>query len=1221
MPAHTNCSQGRLLVTPRTYPSHRGSIRGAAVGGRWVWVQLLCLATLIAPPAAAPAATINVNSFDNTVADDGTCTLREAVAAANDDVSFRLKAGECPAGSGADTINLPPGTYTLTAVDNAAFGKTGLPVITSAITINGAGATITRDPAAPEFRLFLVSGAGNLTLNAIRLTNGVAQPDGADTAGSGGAIVSGGTLALTNVTVIGNKAAFGGGVANRGTLTISNSMVAANTATTDGAGILCGAGTTSIASSNVTHNQAAGSGGGFRNAAGSTLTITRCTLLDNEAASGGGIDNNGALSVSDSTLRGNTVTGTGGAVSNAPPPSPSPAPTVVISSSCINGNSATGGVAGVGNNGTGNAIVDAPNNWWGAADGPAGSGPGSGDGVSADVTVTPFRTTAPPSCAPAARLDGEVLVRYDVAGDPNSTVTGGTPINCIEAPRVRIVDRLLDAGFPPFAEPLDYAFDLAVPEVAGDLNTCKIDVFHRDGPSADTSTDVGDAHWAISLYKDVGPGRNGEIVACGDQVTPCRRDADCPGSLCAQWAGICTDGGPVFPRCTTPTDCPQGNCDTTVFAPAVDAPFHTVLSGNVSALTVASLSDCANGGCPTKTGTSDDVGPTFPGPPLPTCPPGDPPAQPDTQWLRAVLPIAGPSPFDQGALYRTVDEDVCSAPITTCSASCSAGDGMLDDLPVTQSTCTGGTALTGRLCLRAALAQQGFDANCRAVWSASGDVFAEVVEGRDGDEVADCDDNCPQVPNAGQEDSDGDLTGDACDPCTDTDGDGFGNPGFSPNTCPLDNCPHVYNPDQADADGDADGDACDNCTAVANPGQEDADGDGTGDACDPCTDTDGDGKGNPGFSANTCAADNCPTVPNPDQADSDGDGLGDACDNCVDPNAGGQMDSDGDGVGDLCDNCPTLANLDQADADGDGVGDACDNCTLVRNVDQSDVDGDGIGDACDNCSTVTNADQADADGDGLGDACDLCTDRDGDGLGDPDATGNACPVDNCPDDANPFQEDADADGAGDACDQCPLDANDDADHDGLCANVDNCPAAANHNQADTNGDGVGDACDSTFASGALTLDKVKLKANLSRNPSRSNGTIRINGVVDAEATFGPFLDDVLANGLTVKVNNGAGVNETLSWPAGLCSETFAGGRHRLTCRARQGASVVMQATFIPFRTTAMYKAKIMAKQRTFAAPLTNNPVTVIMSTSTIDRREDSPSCTVSGRKQQKVTCK
>ncbi|MBU0982777.1 MAG: thrombospondin type 3 repeat-containing protein [candidate division Zixibacteria bacterium] len=84
-------------------------------------------------------------------------------------------------------------------------------------------------------------------------------------------------------------------------------------------------------------------------------------------------------------------------------------------------------------------------------------------------------------------------------------------------------------------------------------------------------------------------------------------------------------------------------------------------------------------------------------------------------------------------------------------------------------------------------------------------------------------------------------------------------------------------PEFPDADNDGVFDADDNCPLVYNPEQTDSDGDGHGDECDNCTDCDGDGFGDPGFTANTCATDNCALVPNPEQWDSDGDGIGDVC--------------------------------------------------------------------------------------------------------------------------------------------------------------------------------------------------------------------------------------------------------------------------------------------------------------------------------------------------------
>lgn len=126
----------------------------------------------------------------------------------------------------------------------------------------------------------------------------------------------------------------------------------------------------------------------------------------------------------------------------------------------------------------------------------------------------------------------------------------------------------------------------------------------------------------------------------------------------------------------------------------------------------------------------------------------------------------------------------------------------------------------------------------------------------------------------------------------------------------------------------------------------DFDEDGEANVVDECTDVDGDGFGDPGFPASTCARDNCPERSNPDQADRDGDGFGDACDVCPDTFDPPQIDRDRDGLGDSCDSC--------VDVDGDGRGTGgggCpgDNCPNVSNPDQFDFDEDGIGDACDAC--------------------------------------------------------------------------------------------------------------------------------------------------------------------------------------------------------------------------------------------------------------------------------
>ncbi len=198
----------------------------------------------------------------------------------------------------------------------------------------------------------------------------------------------------------------------------------------------------------------------------------------------------------------------------------------------------------------------------------------------------------------------------------------------------------------------------------------------------------------------------------------------------------------------------------------------------------------------------------------------------------------------------------------------------------------------------------------------------------DTDLVPDSCDNCPDTANALQADADSDGIGDECDTCTDTDGDGYGDPGFAANTCPEDNCPDDNNPIQDNSDSDTFGDACDNCPQVDNANQADLDIDGIGDACDTCTDSDGDGYGDPGFAANTCPEDNCPYTPNPDQLDSDTNGIGDVCETeCGDSN--GDMEVN---VGDVVylisfifKDGPTPFPFDLSDANCDGsvnIGDA-----------------------------------------------------------------------------------------------------------------------------------------------------------------------------------------------------------------------------------------------------------------------------------------------------------
>jgi hypothetical protein len=256
-------------------------------------------------------------------------------------------------------------------------------------------------------------------------------------------------------------------------------------------------------------------------------------------------------------------------------------------------------------------------------------------------------------------------------------------------------------------------------------------------------------------------------------------------------------------------------------------------------------------------------------------------------------------------------------------------------------------------------------------------------------------DNCPTVPNTDQSDADVDQLGDVCDDCTDTDGDGYGNPGYPLNTCLTDNCPSLSNPSQLDFDQDGLGDVCD----------PDDDGDGVDDLADcaplargvsaapdpvgaslrlsPGVETElrwlrslqghtanvyrGTLISGAGWAYNL----SCLRSETADTTTLDGDlpspGSGyyylvASRNDCGDSPAGQStqvpqiwvnppcaplgQDSDSDMIGDTADDCPLTVNPDQADRDADWVGDACDNCPDDYNPDQADSDGNGTGDAC-----------------------------------------------------------------------------------------------------------------------------------------------------------------------------------------------------------------------------------------------------------------------------------
>jgi hypothetical protein len=246
-------------------------------------------------------ATITVTNLADNISVDGEVTLREAIHAAELDVSVDGSA----AGSGADTIQFAAnlsGAANLLLVGDVAIDLSAF-AITTDITIRGnaAGITIERSRIGPEMRLFRVAPSGSLTLESITVSGGLLQgalgmvPNAGGEA-RGGAIFNQGTLEVIASTLVGHEARGGdavgsgaGGSAKGGAIYNDGGMVSIVNATLSGnvaqsgtgastppsfaAGIYSRNGTLAINNSTITNNTAAAGRGVFAVAAAGSATV------------------------------------------------------------------------------------------------------------------------------------------------------------------------------------------------------------------------------------------------------------------------------------------------------------------------------------------------------------------------------------------------------------------------------------------------------------------------------------------------------------------------------------------------------------------------------------------------------------------------------------------------------------------------------------------------------------------------------------------------------------------------------------------------------------------------------------------------------------------------------------------------------------------------------------------------------------------------------------
>ena len=251
----------------------------------------LVLATLAIAASGvdgAPAATIVVTSRADVVKPgNDECTLREAIANANDDTDVTDQ--DCAKGGGFDTIEIPAGSYLL--------GGTELELLDD-VELRGAeggGTVIDGGQASRVIRVTWVAdypGPPAVVLRDLTITGGRASGDG------GGISNHLGHVELIDSTVRDCEAegGDGGGIYNYfGTLSLSSSTIAENWAT-----------------SSLDDDPVGGDGGGIYNYLG-TLSLSSSTIAENWATSsldddpvggdGGGIFSIGPVELVDSTVR------------------------------------------------------------------------------------------------------------------------------------------------------------------------------------------------------------------------------------------------------------------------------------------------------------------------------------------------------------------------------------------------------------------------------------------------------------------------------------------------------------------------------------------------------------------------------------------------------------------------------------------------------------------------------------------------------------------------------------------------------------------------------------------------------------------------------------------------------------------------------------------------------------------------------------------------------
>jgi hypothetical protein len=367
------------------------------------------------------------------------CSLRGAVLVAN--------------ANPGSTINVPPGTYTLSIDGSSETGQCGdatkgdLDIAGNGTTITGAGSgsTIIQQTTSHD-RVICVNQF--LVPNFNFTMSGVTIEGGKETWGvGGGGMVSGNqgdSVTVSDVVFTNNYASktsgggspIGGGVEHQGgSFSCTNCTFSNNTSVASGGGAYVSAnytscvypcaGTFTITSATFSGNTAGGNGGGLITTSGNSYSVTNSTFTNNTAqsASGGGgglYDESGTLTANTNTFTGNQATGAS-ASGNALSSADGGGTNMTANFNRIVSNSGSSSDVHAGSGST----ASITNNWWGCDGGPGAAGCDIVGG-SGTATFNPWivlKTTASPSTVNYG--DSTTLTTSFLQNSSGGTLTAG----------------------------------------------------------------------------------------------------------------------------------------------------------------------------------------------------------------------------------------------------------------------------------------------------------------------------------------------------------------------------------------------------------------------------------------------------------------------------------------------------------------------------------------------------------------------------------------------------------------------------------------------------------------------------------------------------------------------------------------------------------------------------------------------------------------------------